>query len=395
MLTVGLRLAFSAACLCGAWWSWKLARADYLYREDTPESVRAAIRLVPDQPLFYMRLAQLDGGRATAYLERALSLNRYNAQASIELGLRREADGDYVRAEKLLQDAFAVDRTYLSRWTLANYYFRRNDMPDFWKWARRAAEMPADDINALFQLCWRASPDPELIAERVLTDQPGTIRQYLTFLVNHGDVRAAVTVAFHLLRHGQPDVDRPLLLGTIDRAIDENHAAPAISLWHALAERRWVVADSALPNNAVFAREPLPVAFDWSLPSYEGLHSWPGPSGLEVEFTGREPENCVVAEQIVPVSAGEYELRYSYRTRDIAPDTGLHWQIRDFSSGATLATSPDLSNETLKTDSVTFTVATSQPLVRIKLAYARVLGTTRVSGMLVVVSTAIQPRKLQ
>jgi len=192
-LTHGLRLLCAAACLWGAWWSWNLGRADFLFREDTPESVRAAIRLVPDQPQYYMRLAQLDGGRATEYLETALSLNRYNAQASIELALQREADGNYASAEKLLLDAFAVDRTYISRWTLANFYFRRDDMPAFWKWARRAAEMPANDIGALFQLCWRAAPDPELIADRVLTDQPDTIRQYLAFLMNHGDIRAAAT----------------------------------------------------------------------------------------------------------------------------------------------------------------------------------------------------------
>jgi hypothetical protein len=390
-LTHGLRLASVAACLWGGWWSWKLARADFLFREDTADAVRAAIRLVPDQPQYYMRLAQLDGGRAPEYLETALALNRYNAQASIELALQREADGDYASAEKLLLDAFAVDRTFISRWTLANFYFRRDDMPAFWKWARRAAEMPANDIGALFQLCWRAAPDPELIANRVLTDQPDTIRQYLAFLLNHGDVRAAATVASHLLQHGQPDEDRPLLLGTINRAIDQGDTAPAISLWRALADRRWVVADQTLPNNSVFAREPVPVAFDWRLPSYEGLHSWPGPSGLEVELTGREPENCVVAEQTVPVSVGRYELKYSYRTRDIAPDTGLRWQVQDSLSGAVLAASPDLSHETLKTDSVTFVAGRNQPLVRLRLAYARALGTPRISGMLVVVSTALQP----
>ena len=391
----GLRLLCAAACLWGAWWSWNLARADALFREDSAESVREAIRLVPDQPRYYMRLAQLDGGRATDYLETALWLNRYNAQASIELALRREASGNYASAEKLLLDAFAVDRTYLSRWTLANFYFRRDDMPAFWKWARRAAQMPANDIGALFQLCWHAAPDPALIADRVLTDQPDTIRQYLAFLVSHSNVPAAVTVAPRLLRYGQPDEDRPMLLATIDRAIDQGDTTSAISLWRMLADRRWVVADRTLPNNAVFAREPLPVAFDWSLPSYEGLHSWPGPSGLEVELTGREPENCVVAEQAVPVTAGEYELKYSYRTRDIAPETGLHWQIQDSLSGAILAVSPDLSHETLKTDSVTFLAGQTRPLVRLRLAYARALGTPRISGMLVVVSTALQSHRHQ
>ena len=44
----------------GIWNSWELARADYLFRKDTEESVRAAIRLVPDGWEYYMRLVLLD-----------------------------------------------------------------------------------------------------------------------------------------------------------------------------------------------------------------------------------------------------------------------------------------------------------------------------------------------
>ena len=37
------------ACLYGMWSSWKLARADYLFRQDTPASVAAAIRLMAER----------------------------------------------------------------------------------------------------------------------------------------------------------------------------------------------------------------------------------------------------------------------------------------------------------------------------------------------------------
>jgi hypothetical protein len=38
-------------------------------------------------------------------------------------------------------------------WALANYDLRRDDMPKFWTWARRAAEMPTGDMGALLDLC--------------------------------------------------------------------------------------------------------------------------------------------------------------------------------------------------------------------------------------------------
>jgi hypothetical protein len=388
-LTMASRAAIAAACLYGIWWSWRLARADYLFRQDTPSSLRAAIRLVPGEPKYSLRLAQLDDGHARELLETALRFNRYNAEAAIELGLRYEAEGNYARAEKLLLQAWAVDRTYVPRWSLANYYLRRDNMPAFWFWARQAAAMPSADITPLFQLCWRVTPDAASIAKEVLSDDPDTIRQYLGFLLGRDQVRGVVAVAPRLVRYGNVETDRALLLSVVNRLIAANDGTAATTLWRLLAERRWVVADTTLPNNATFTRDPLPVGFDWALPSYDGLHSWPGSSGLQAEFSGRQPESCVIAEQVVPMAPGSYTFRYAYHTSGIPPDTGIEWRILDAPSGAVLAHSPDLSSETLQRQSVEFSVPPGISLVRFRLAYNRALGTPRVSGMLVLISTGI------
>jgi len=387
---IALRAALVCGCLAGIWWSAKTARADSLFRQDTPEAVGEAIRLLPDEPAYYMRLALLDGGRARQFLETATQLDRYNAPAFIELALRLEADGDQAGSEALLLDAFDVDRTYLPRWSLANFYLRRNDMPHFWFWAKKAAEMPPEDMSALFQLCWRVNPDAEAIASSVLTDDPATIRQYLRFLLNKGEVRSVSAVAPRLIARGKVETDRPLLLATVNRLLAEGDAVSATTLWRNLIARHWVVADETTPNNDTFSRPPLPVGFDWDLPSREGLRSWPGPSGLEVEFSGSEPEDCEVTEQIVPLTPGDYDLLSSYTTTDIAPGTGLRWQILDDRSKTLLAASTDLSSPTLRTVSTAFTVPPAMPLIRLRLRYQRAVGTPRISGMLVVLSAVIR-----
>jgi len=388
-LTVAWRALIAAGCFYGIWLSWNLAHADSLFRHDTESSVRAAIDLAPAEPAYYMRLAQLDDVHARDLLETALRLNAYNAQAAIELGLRYEAEGDYVRAEKLLLQAWNVDRTYLPRWTLANYYLRRDNLPAFWTWARRAAELPSTDITPLFQLCWRVTPDPATIAKEVLTDDPDTIRQYLGFLLSRNQVSAVVDVAPRLVRAGNMQTDRALLLSVVNRLITSNDGGAAAALWRLLQEQHWVVADTTVPNNATFARDPQPVAFDWSLPVYEGLHSWPGSSGLEAEFSGRQPESCTIAEQIVPLASGYYNFSYSYRTSGIAPGTGIEWQIQDAKTSAVLASSSHLSSDTLKRESVAFSVPPAASLVRLRLAYNRALGTPRITGTLVLISTSI------
>ena len=143
-------------------------------------------------------------------------------------------------------------------------------------------------------------------------------------------------------------------------------------------------------SNGEFAREPLPVAFDWALPEYPGLHSWPGSSGLETEFTGVQPEDCTIAEQTVLLAPGNYTMAYSYHTSDIPPGTGIRWQIIDPAPGTVLADSPDLSSDTLQKSTLSFSVPQGAPLLRVRLAYKRALGTPRISGMLLILSTQIQ-----
>jgi hypothetical protein len=112
--------------------------------------------------------------------------------------------------------------------------------------------------------------------------------------------------------------------------------------------------------------------------------------GLETEFTGTQPEECSVAEQAVALTPGKYSMNYAYQTSDIAPDTGLEWQVIDVKSNAVLARSPDLSSDELKNSAMGFSVPPGSSLVLLRLAYRRVLGTPRISGTLTVRSAQIQ-----
>ena len=389
-LAAAVRIAVAVVCFLGIWFSWKAERADSLFREDTIESLRAAIKLVPDGWQYYMRLAQLDRVHAHGLLETALKLNGYNAQAAIELALQDESDGNYDAAEKLLLGASAVDRTYLPRWSLANFYFRRDNMPAFWMWARKAADMPTEDMGPLFELCWHVTPDVGEIAKAVLNDDRGVVRQYLGFLGEKGQTDALAKVAQRLVQVGNPEMDRPFLLGSVNWLVTANDPAGASGVWKSMVEQRWVAADPTIPNNWEFSREPLPVAFDWSLPEYPGLHSWPGSSGLETEFTGEEPESCIIAEQYVTLAPGSYRLIYQYRTNGIAPETGIRWQVLDAKTGKAVVESEALSSDVQTRASLTFVVPDGVSMQRLRLAYQRALGTPRISGTLLVISTKIQ-----
>jgi tetratricopeptide (TPR) repeat protein len=337
-----------------------------------------------------MRLSQFDDADAEQLLDRSLQLDPYDAPANIELGLYSESTGDFARAEKLMLEAFAIDHTFATRWALANFYFRRGNESAFWAWARSAASMPSNGAGALFELCWRESPDPEKISSAILNDNPKLIRQYIDFLLTKNQLPAAASAAQRLIRDGDPQTDTPQLLTTINGLVATRDGTRALGLWRALIARQWVKADPTAINNPRFVRDPLPVDFDWTLPAYDGFNARTGSAGLEAEFTGRQPESCIVAEQSVVLSPGKYSLHYSYRTSEIPPDTGLKWQIVDGESGKTLAESPDLSSDDLQNSTVTFLVPQDASLLHVRLAYGRALGTTRISGRLAVSSVQIQ-----
>jgi tetratricopeptide (TPR) repeat protein len=392
LFTIAWRALIVGILAVGIWNSWSLARADYLFQQNTPQSVRGAIHVEPDSWEYYMRLALLDDAHAQKYLEAAISLDPYNAEADIELSLRFEGAGDYSSAEKLLLDAFAIDRTNLPRWSLANFYFRRNNLPAFWTWAQSAAEMPSDNMQPLFELCWRVSPDPNEIEQRIVNNNPELIRQYLDFLLAKDQLPAAAEAAHRLSQVGDPRTDDPEMFLVVDRLIAAREGDAARIVWNVLIDKHWVVADPGVPNNPNFARDPLPVDFDWAVFSYPGLHSWPGPSGLETEFSGGEPENCTIAQQAIVLPPGNYEFEYSYRTDEIPAETGLRWQIIAAGSETVLAESDDLSSGTMSRGNFGFSMSPGASLVHLRLQYRRTLGTPRISGTLVIPSVQIHAR---
>jgi hypothetical protein len=92
----------------------------------------------------------------------------------------------------------------------------------------------------------------------------------------------------------------------------------------------------------------------------------------------------------VTLAPGRYNLSYSYHTTGIAPGTGIRWQILDAKTGTVMAESEALSSDTQVQANWVFAIPEGVPLQRLRLAYQRSLGTPRVSGTLLVISTKIQ-----
>ena len=233
-----------------------------------------------------MRLAQLDDVHARDLLETALRLNLYNAPRSHRTGPSVRGGGRLRQRGKAAAAGVGRGSHVSAALDPGQLLPSPRQSAAFWTWARRAAEMPSADITPLFQLCWRVTPDAAVIAKTGLTGDPDTVRQYLSFLLAKDQLRAVVDVAPRLVQAGNVQTDRALLLSVVNRLITANDglaaAASGACCWNSTG---WLPTPRCRTMRP--SRGSIPVAFDWVLPVYEGLHSWPGSSGFGSGVSGR------------------------------------------------------------------------------------------------------------
>lgn len=384
-------LAAVAGCGAAAVWSVRVGWADYWAQQETSAATERAIGFTPGQAVYHFRLAVLlaeqDPRRSNAALSRAVALNPANADSWIELGLRAEASEDYATAEHDLLRAADESKLYLPRWTLANYYYRRNDLARFWYWARASTAMVYGDPAALFALCERVAGGRGVM-ERLELRSPDLLASYLSYLLGRSESDLIEPVAQSLLAADRLS-DTPLLLQACDRLLDAKEVDGAVFIWNALiASHRLpfaVLAPDAgqVLTNPTFAISPTSLGFDWRLPSVDGISAAreEDPAGLRLTFSGRQPESCESLAQFVLVQEdGAYELNFAYRTSGIAAGAGPRWQVVDVFSGKVIAESEPLSSQDTTHGRLAIASTGKCRLVRVALVYRRAPGTTRIEG---------------
>lgn len=376
-------------------WSVRLALADYRFRQETLPGTQEALRLEPDSAAYSVRLAamirQSNPAGSVQALQRAVALNPWDSQSWVELGLRAEAAGDLAAAERSLLRAAGIDKQYFPRWSLMNYYFRHGNSKNFWFWARKATEMAYGDLTPLFTLCWKVTSDGVFIEQTLAISKADVEANYLAYLTSQNRIEPMTRAAMRVLAWNR-EADIPALLAACDRLIADDRANPAVQIWNKLAELGRIPYEVLAPSagrsltNGGLTMLPISQGFDWRLTGFPGFTTLleERSAGLRVSFSGRQPENCDVLTQFLPVTeSSNYELRYLYRTVGIAPKTGLEWRITDLNGSRTILQGESLSSESEAEGRLRFRTPAGSGIVRLTLRYQRALGTTRIDGFIV------------
>ncbi len=365
-----------AAALClAAWWSLRLARADRLGRQDSPQAVRRASQLAPAHAGYPALLGDWQG---------AVSRNPYDSASLIRLGLDAEGRGDFALAERSLLRAAEVDRLYEPGWALANYYLRRQQWDPFWKWAKTAAGTSPAPPQAVYRLCREVTPDLGLIFQRLEPRGPRNLGAFLYWLGDQKDsagLRAVLGRAVEIAGPGERDA----LLSCTGAALRLGATADARRTWNRMIERGLLPFEKLDPEsgasltNGDFRQPPSGEIFNWYLRPVVGVASrWRGPGQVRFEFSGNQPERCTLLEQTVPVLGGRrYRLLWRHTATGIAAGAGPVWV-----AGDTAAAEPSFE----------FTTPRAGDTILLRLEYRRVPGTTRIDGVLTLNEVQLQLR---
>jgi hypothetical protein len=379
-----------AALVLGIVWNLRMAMADLAARRNTPEGTRSAMRWMPGNGAYAAQLAEeiyaSDPAQARLLLQKAVELNRFDAGTWVQLGLLEEAGNDLPQAERSLLQAVSVDSTFLPSWSLANFYFRRENTTRFWSWAQKAAQMAPDDATPLFRLAWYTAPNAGEIEDRLQMKRPVIEAQFVDFLIAQGNPQAVAQAASHLLRTGGKSSTETLVTAC-DWLLAQKRPDLALALWDGLAPSlSYTVPELGSPvTDSTFRRSPTSHGFDWHLITADGVGSYwnDNPRALGFEFSGEEPDAFTLMTQDVPVQALKaYRLTVGYSTAGVEPNSGISWAIRDERTGAVLARTASLSAAASGEANACFTTPEGSGFARLSLEYQRQPGTVRVEGKL-------------
>lgn len=391
---MALRWLATAVAVIGlgiaSYWSVRLAYADVMFQRGVPDEVTEAVRLAPGNAKYRaLHALQLDyaGEDPKPVLRETVGrVDPLDAEAWMQLGLRLETERNLAEAERCLAQAARVSKQFDPRWTLANYYFRREDRERFWQWAREALLISYGDRRPLFDLCRRMAQRPEEILERAIPDRPLVLTAYLQYLVEQDLMDAAWLVSQRVLGEGDP-AGIPLLLDYCERLLGTDPSR-ALQLWTEMCHARLVPYASPGAGRLVngdFAVTPLSRGFDWHVATIDGVSTvrMDAPMGLRIALSGNQPEQCVPVFQTVHLEQGRrYKLHWRSRLEGTRGEPGVAWRIGD--AVKTLVSTEDWRDEG-------FEFEAPSEFVRLSLEYRRPMGSARLEGVVLIGDVVLEP----
>jgi len=308
------------------------------------ESLQTAARLDPGNAEYqnhigrYEELVARDPGRAIAPYREAVQLNPHSAHYWFDLARAYEVVGDTSHQEAALEGAVQADPTTPDvGWEAANLYLVQGENDKALREFHVVLENDPTLAGPSLEFCWRIQPDVDALLQSVVP--ANAYAQFLSFLVDKGQLQGSEKVWDALVRSGQP-FELRLALAYFRYVILNKEVDEAQRVWRNTADR--FALTSYVPNagnlivNGDFSLDVINGGFDWQYQKQSSVELTLDPSefhggrrSLLITFDGPGIADAGIL-QLVPVQPNTtYDFSAYYKISEIEGAGAPHFTLQD------------------------------------------------------------------
>jgi tetratricopeptide (TPR) repeat protein len=358
------KVVLLVACLWGIWiYSARVARtyfAEKALRSDDSVRVKRASDLLPGNAEIphaiglQLLLANENSGDAIAYLRRAAVTNPNSARYWFDLASAYQVDGNVQGETTALQAAINAEPNDPDTLVEAGMHeLVSADPTHAFRMFRRALQSGSRTASAILPACWRATGDARLILSQVLPANPALQLEFLRFLAERNETKAAAEAWDVLLGAKSSRFEPQLGFFYLDYLVREHDPRGFERAWRRLAGTSsslmpYLPSDNLIVNGG-FELPMLNAGLDWrheAAPDVEvGIDSREAHAGshsLYLSYNG-SPVYDAGWHELVPVQPNtHYAFSAWVKSENITSSSGPRLAIVDAYSGANLLLSGDV-----------------------------------------------------
>ncbi len=382
------KLLWFASCLLLALTYLGFATTQYLaaYFSEKPDlaSLQRAVNLAPGNAEYdyrvgrYFSLVALSPAEAAQAYRSAVALDPHRGRYWLGLAASYQILGEKDNQLQALERAIQADpKTPDVAWQAANLYLVQGETAKAMHEFRVVLENDPSLALPALQLCWRATPDVDILLRDVVPPTPNVYSSFLDFLIGRNLPAEAAKVWTQIVQLHQP-VEMQHIFNYIRYLIGGHQVAQARQVWQqapAVCElSSYQPSPANLVINGDFSLPVLDAGFDWSYEKSAGVsfaldptESHQGTHSLLISFDRAAIEDAGIR-QIVPVEPGtNYEFSAYFKAPGMLGAGGPRFVVQDFYRGTTFFSSEDLKNaEVWKQVNGTFTSGPDTGLLLIR-----------------------------
>jgi hypothetical protein len=376
----------------------RVAISACLLRVHTTEAALRAVRFTPADEAAYLQLANLDPSRRDMYLRKASEVNPRDPGPWLDRGFMAEVNDNANEAEQDFREAASLDLRSAPSWALTNFYFRHNDMANFYLWSDRYRKFARDHAAGLFRLEWSRTPDAAALLKHSSPLTCDELEGMATFLASRAAPSDVEQVDGLLVSCPGREAAGTVMAG-VSQLLTNDHPQEAMLVWNGLHRNgAFHVAElnpvtGPILTNAEFSNQLDELGFNWHVNRTPGVdvRSHPQQRSATFSFDGSEPEAAILLFQPIVLIAGT-TYRLNCRVESEGNDeSGFGWRIVELSTGKTLDSSPGVSAEKKNPLTWTFQGPDSPRTLALAFTYVRPLGEVRNSGKVVLSDITLLP----